>query len=443
LDTKHLLELVKEKKLSLIQKQLLEFREADIGEIISEVPLKDALLLYRLLPKSIAADVFSYLEIERQSELSTLISEHELKEIIDDLNFDDKIDLIEEMPANVVKKILRHSPVTERNLINQFLNYPYDSAGSIMTIEFVDLKKEMTVNDAMDRIRRIGVDKETIYTCYVTDTKRKLEGIISLKDLVLSEVSKTIEEIMEKEVVYVNTHDDQEYIAEVFKKYDFLSMPVVDNENRLVGIITIDDVVDVIEEETTEDFQKMAAIEPSDEEYMMMSPFSLAKKRISWLVILMFSALITEYITDSNSMLTAQFTMLVGVMPMLMSTGGNAGAQSSTLIIRGLTLGDIKFRDITKIIWKEFRVGLIVGCTLATLNFGRIMLIEQNVKLACIVACTLIGTTTMAALMGGTLPIIAKKIKLDPAIMASPLISTITDATTLILFFTIASLVLL
>lgn len=443
MDIKEFQQLIEEKKLAQIQKQLLELREADIAEVISEVSLRDALLLYRLLPKSIAADVFAYLEIERQSELSTLISENELKEIIDALNFDDKIDLIEEMPANVVKKILKHTNVRERNLINEFLNYPYDSAGSLMTIEFVDLKKEMTVEDAMTRIRRIGLDKETIYTCYVTDTKRKLEGIISLKDIVLSNIDKTIEEIMETEVIYVNTHDDQEYIAGVFKKYDFLSLPVVDNENRLVGIITIDDVVDVIEEETTEDFQKMAAIEPSDEEYMLTSPFSLAKKRISWLVILMFSALITEYITDSNSYLTAQFTMLVGVMPMLMSTGGNAGAQSSTLIIRGLTLGDIKFKDIVKVIWKEFRVGLIVGCTLGILNFGRILLIENDMRLALIVGFTLIGTTTMAALMGGTLPIVAKKAKLDPAIMASPLITTITDATTLILFFTIASLILL
>jgi magnesium transporter len=443
LDLKNLKELIEEKNFSLIQKELLELQEADIAEFLNELEAKEVLLLFRLLPKVIASEVFVYLDVERQTEISELISEQELKEIIDELYFDDKIDLIEEVPANIVKKILRNTTVKERTLINQFLNYPEDSAGSLMTIEFVDLKKEMTVEKAMARIRRIGIDKETIYTCYVTDTKRKLEGIVTLKELVLSEMDKTVGEIMNAEVISFNTHDDQEAIVREFKKYDFMTMPVVDLEDRLVGIITIDDVVDVIEEETTEDFQKMAAMEPSDEEYLSIPSFLLAKRRIVWLIVLMFSAIVTEFITSKNNSLTTEFAMLVGVMPMLMSTGGNTGAQSSTLIIRGLTLGNIKFQDLVKVIAKEFRVGIIVGTSLGFLNFLRIWLINKNFKLAVIVGFTLVGTALMAALIGGMLPILAKKIKLDPAIMATPLISTITDATTLLLFFTIAAVVLL
>jgi magnesium transporter len=443
LDLKDLKLLIEEKKFSVIQKELVEFQEADIAELLNEVEAKELLLLFRLLPKNIASEVFAYLDVERQTEISELISEHELKEIIDELYFDDKIDLIEEMPANIVKKILKNTPTKERTLINQFLKYPEDSAGSLMTIEFVDLKKEMTVEKAMARIRKIGINKETIYTCYVMDTTRKLEGIVSLKELVLSDTDKTVGEIMNTDVIYFNTHDDQEAIVQGFKKYDFLTMPVVDLEERLVGIITIDDIVDVIEEETTEDFQKMAAMEPSDEEYLSIPSFLLAKRRIVWLIILMFSAIVTEFITDHNSDITKQFTMLVGVMPMLMSTGGNTGSQSSTLIIRGLTLGNIKYKDFFKVIAKEFRVGLMVGTSLGTLNFLRIWLINGNLSLAIIVGCTLVGTVLMAALIGGVLPIIAKKIKLDPAIMATPLISTITDATTLLIFFTIATTILL
>lgn len=443
MDLKDLKLLIEEKKFSIIQKELIELQEADIAEIFNELDAKELLLLFRLLPKNMASEVFVYLDVDRQTEISELISEHELKEIIDELYFDDKIDLIEEVPANIVKKILRNTNTKERRLINQFLNYPEDSAGSLMTIEFVDLKKEMTVEKAMARIRKIGVNKETIYTCYVTDTKRKLEGIVTLKELVLSDMDKTVEEIMNTEVISFNTHDDQEAIVQGFKKYDFLTMPVVDLEERLVGIITIDDVVDVIEEETTEDFQKMAAMEPSDEEYLSIPSFMLAKRRIVWLIILMFSAIVTEFITDHNSEITSQFAMLVGVMPMLMSTGGNTGSQSSTLIIRGLTLGNIKFKDFFKVIAKEFRVGIMVGTSLGGLNFLRIWLINDNLPLAIIVGFTLVCTALMAALIGGMLPIIAKKVKLDPAIMATPLISTITDATTLLIFFTIATSILL
>jgi len=440
---KFLEQLVEEKRFTELKDYLMNMMPADIAEFIDEMSPSEALIVYRLLPKSEAVDVFPLIDMERQKEITSLISEDELKAIIDELYFDDMIDLVGEVPANIVKKILKNSTQKQRTLINQFLKYPEDSAGSLMTIEFVDLHKKMTAQEAMKRIRETGLDKETIYTCYIMAEHRELEGILSLKNLVLAREDETIENIMTDDYISVNTHDDQEYIAEIFKKYDLLSLPVVDNERRLVGIITIDDIVDVIEEETTEDFQLMAAIAPSDDEYMTMSAFMLAKKRIVWLVILMFSATISQLITDQHSFLTAQFTVLVGVMPMLMSTGGNAGAQSSTLVIRGLTLGDIKFSDLLKVIWKEVRVGIIIGITLGFLNFLRIMLFSRNVKLAIIVGLTLIGTTTMAALMGGILPIVAKKVKLDPAIMASPLITTITDATTLLIFFTIAAWIFL
>lgn len=436
-------ELVSNKQFTQLKKYFEEMLAADIAELIDAVPVRDALLIYRLVPKIKAVEVFPLIQVERQSELMSLVSEDELKIIINELYFDDMIDLIEEVPANMVKKILKNSTQQERKLINQFLNYPEDSAGSLMTIEFVELKKEMTVAQAIQKIRLTGVDKETIYTCYVVDKSKFLEGIVSLKKLVLSDSDQLVSEIMTDEFVSVQTQDDQEIIADVFKKYYLLALPVVDQEKRLVGIITIDDVVDVIEEETTEDFQKMAAIAPSDEEYLDSKPIELAKKRIGWLIILMLSATISQIITDNYNHLTAQFTILVGVMPMLMSTTGNAGAQSSTLIIRGITLGDIQFKDSLKVMWKELRVGISMGLILGVLNFLRIVIFTRNIKLGFIVGFTLIGTTTVAALMGGILPILAKKVKLDPAIMASPIISTILDATTLMIFFTIATVILL
>lgn len=443
MDVRELRQLLDNKEFAKVKAELLDMQIADVAELINELEGKEAVLAFRLLQKDDAAEIFSYLNIERQSEISELISERELKEIIDELFFDDKIDLIEEVPANVVKKILKNTTSKERMLINQFLNYPERSAGSLMTIEFVDLKKEMTVEAAMTRIRRIGIDKETIYTCYVTDATRSLEGIVSLRDLVLSDTQKTVGEIMDDEVISVNTHDDQEKIIQEFKKYDFLAMPVVDNDNRLVGIITIDDVVDVIEEETTEDFQKMAGMTPSDEEYLSIKAIVFAKRRIVWLIILMFSAIITEFITNSYSDITREFTILVGVMPMLMATSGNTGSQSSTLIIRGLTLGNIRFKDIFRVIFKEAKVGFMVGTALGVLNFCRIYFLDKNLQLAMIVGSTLACTAVAAALIGGTLPILAKMVKLDPAIMAGPLISTIVDAFTLTIFFAIATMILL
>lgn len=443
MELKELIALVRARAYKELKAEIIDLQEADVAELLDELEGGEALIVFRLLPKEMAAEVFSFLDIEKQTEISGLITDTELSDIIDELNFDDKIDLLEEMPANVVKKILRDATDTERRLINQFLNYEDDTAGSIMTIEYVDLKASMSVTQAMDRIRRIGKTKETIYTCYVTDTTRKLEGIVSLKELVLSSQETNLHEMMELDVISVSTTDDQEIIANIFKKYDFLSLPVVDHENRLVGIITIDDVVDVIEEETTEDFQKMAAIDPSDAEYMDMSSFDLAKRRIMWLVILMFSATITEFITNQNTYLTSQFAILFGVVPMLMSAGGNAGAQSSTLVIRGITLGEIEFHDTMTVLWKEVKVGLFIGGTLGTLNFVRILLLNQNLKLAVIVGLTLIGTSVTATTMGGMLPILANKAKLDPATMANPLITTITDALTLIIFFAISASILL
>lgn len=443
MDLEKLLQMVEERQFKALKAEIVDLQEADIAELLDELDIREALIVFRLLPKEIGAEVFAFMDIDRQAEMSLNISSEELISIISELNFDDKIDLLEEMPANVVKHILKDTTVNERKLINQFLNYEEASAGSLMTIEFVDLKGSMTVEEAMNKIRETGVTKETIYTCYVTDSKRTLSGIVSLKDLVLSPKDKLISEIMETDAISVATSDDQEIIANIFKKYDFLSLPVVDREKRLVGIITIDDVVDVIEEETTEDFQRMAAIDPSDGEYLDTTSFELAKRRIVWLVVLMFSATITEFISNQNTYLTTQFAVLFSVIPMLMSTGGNAGAQSSTLIIRGITLGNIDFKDFLSVLLKEVKVGLLIGGTLGSLNFLRIFLIYHDLKLACIVGFTLIGTAVTATTIGGLLPLLAKKIKLDPATMASPLITTLTDALTLVIFFTISTIILL
>lgn len=440
---KRIIYLLENKKLPQIKDKLRKMPSADIAEIIDEMDSKNSLLLFRLLPKNEAAEVFSHLSSDKKEELSVLVREDELEAIIDDLDFDDMIDYLEEMPANVVRKILKNTSEVERKLINQFLNYPDDSAGSLMTIEYVSLKAEMTVEEALEHIRKIALDKETIYTCFVTSSDRRMQGIISLKDLILASRDKKVKEIMTKNFIWVNTHDDQEYIASLFKKYDFFSMPVVDYENRLVGIITIDDVVDVIDEENTEDFHKMAAIQPSDEGYMEAGVFGLAKKRIFWLLILMFSATFTGYIIRQYETLLESMVILAAFIPMLMGTGGNAGAQSSSLVIRGIALGEVKLKDFFKVIWREMRVSLIVGVALGGLNFLRILYIERNsVMIAAIVSLTLIITISTAKIMGGVLPLLAKSLGIDPAIMASPLISTIVDAVSLVTYFSIASILM-
>ncbi|MCR1975615.1 magnesium transporter, partial [Clostridium sporogenes] len=371
------------------------------------------------------------------------ITHEEMTTIIDQLYFDDVIDLLEEMPANIVKKILLNTDDKKRKLINQFLRYEEDSAGSIMTIEFVDLKKEMTVEQAIERIRKTGVDKQTINTCYVIDKNRKLEGIISIRRLILSNKDVLIKDIMKENYVSINTFDDQEYVANQFKKYDLVSMPVVDKEHRLVGIITIDDIVDIIDQENTEDFHKMAAMEPSEEEYLKTGVFELAKHRIIWLLVLMISATFTGNIIRKSEDVLQSVVILASFIPMLMDTGGNSGSQSSTLVIRGLALGEIKLKDIFKVMWKEFRVSVVVGIVLSIVNFLRVYFIEKVSFMVSITVCiSLFFTVVLAKVVGGILPIVAKKLKLDPAIMASPLITTIVDAVALLIYFGIAKMLL-
>ena len=435
--------LLAEKNYYQLKAILASSQVADIGEFLNMLDATTALLVFRLLPKDMAADVFSYLSPSRQSELSVLVNDKELQQIVDDLYFDDKIDFLEEMPANVVKKILQNSSETERKLINQFLNYPEDSAGSLMTIEFVDLKKEMLVHEALVRIRESAPQKETIYTCYVTDANRVLEGILSLRDLVIAEPEQKIGEIMRQEIIYANTHDDKEEIAELVKKYDLLALPITDNEKRLVGIITVDDILDVIEDENTEDFHKMAALEPTDVEYLESGVFAMARKRIVWLLVLMLSATFTGYIIRSYQTTLEKVVALTIFIPMLMDTGGNAGSQSSTLIIRSLALNEVNFRDIAQVMWKEFRVSVIVGITLAFVNFIRILLIERySPPIAFTVSLTLFFTVMTAKIVGSSLPILAKQLKIDPAIMAAPLITTIVDSISLIIYFTLAAKIL-
>ena len=438
-----IISLIREKKFHNAREKILELNPVHISDIIECLDISEAILVFRMLPKDMAVDVFNYLETDFQTNIITGITDKEIKHIIEEIYFDDMIDLLEEMPANVVKKILKYSNVEERKLINEFLNYPEDSAGSLMTIEYVDLKKDMTVREALQHIKDTGVNKETIYTCYVIDKQRKLEGIISLRKLILSDYDLLVEDIMKTDIVFVNTNSDQEYVANVFKKYDLLVMPVVDNENRLTGIITIDDIMDVIDQETTEDFQKMAAMAPSEEKYLDTSVWTLAKNRLTWLVILMLSATFTGNIIKSFEDVLQSVVVLTAFIPMLMDTGGNAGSQSATLIIRSIALGEVQGKDILKVIWKELRVSLIVGFSLSLINFARIYYLEKTpFEVSLTVCITLFFTVILSKIVGAILPIIAKKIKVDPAIMASPLITTIVDATSLIVYFSVAKMLM-
>lgn len=440
---KEILELIEEKKYLNAREEILKLNSVDIAIILEEIDKKNMLTLFRLLPKSMAADVFSYMSSDMQQYIIQSITDEEMLNMMDNLYFDDVIDLLEEMPANIVKKVLKNTDENKRRLINQFLKYAEDSAGSIMTIELVDLKKEMTVEQAIERIRKIGIDKQTINTCYVTDSNRKLEGIISIRKLILNDKNVLIKEIMKENYVSINTFDDQEFVASQFKKYDLTSMPVVDKEHRLVGIITIDDIVDIIDKENTEDFQKMAAMEPSEEEYLKTGVFQLAKHRIIWLLVLMVSAFFTGNIIRKSEDVLQSVVILASFIPMLMDTGGNSGSQSSTLIIRGLALGEIELKDIFKVMWKEFRVSLVVGTVLSIVNFCRIYFMEKVQLMVAITVCiSLFCTVILAKVVGGILPIIAKKLKLDPAIMASPLITTIVDAVALLIYFGAAKVLL-
>ncbi|MBU3209549.1 magnesium transporter [Clostridium algidicarnis] len=430
-------------RIEILREKFTEMNVVDIAQIFEEIPEEKKLIIFRILPKDIAAEVFSYMSQKEQQFIIESITDKEVQSLLEDLYLDDTVDFVEELPANVVKKVLRNTDEETRKRINFFLNYPENSAGSIMTIEYVDLKKNMTVKEAISRIKKIGIDRETIDTCYVTSKGRKLEGVVLLRQIILSDENEIIENIMDKDVKYVNTHDDQETVALLFKKYDLLAMPVTDNEDRLVGIITIDDILDIIEEETTEDFYKMAAMEPSEEDYLDTSVFSLAKHRIVWLLVLMISATFTGSIIRKYEDVLQAVVILTAFIPMLMDTGGNAGSQSSTLVIRGLALGDIKLKDWPKVLFKEFRVSLIVGSTLAVVNFLRIYFLEKvDFYVALTVCSTLFFTVVIAKAVGGLLPIIAKKLKVDPAIMASPLITTIVDALVLILYFATATMLL-
>lgn len=447
--TEKILALLKEKKKVALKEFLAEQNPADIASWIEElleddeIAKEELLLLYRILPKEIAADTFVEMSIETQETLIKSFSDKELREVLDDIFLDDTVDIIEEMPANVVKRMLKNVDPETRQSINQLLDYPEDSAGSIMTIEYVDLKKSMTVEAAFKRIRKTGVDKETIYTCYVTDSNRKLLGLVSVKDLLLSDYEEIVGDIMEENIISVGTHDDQEEVANVFAKYDLLALPVVDKENRLVGIITVDDAIDVIQEEHTEDIEKMAAINPTDKPYLKMSTVDIWKSRILWLLVMMISSTFTSMIINHFESALAAQVLLAAFVPMLMGTGGNAGSQASVTVIRGLSLGEIEFSDIFSVIWKEIRVAVMSGVTLASAMFVKLLLIDRlEVMVALVVALTLVVVVLVAKTVGCILPILSKKVGLDPAVMSAPIITTIVDAMSLLIYFTIATAVL-
>ena len=411
----------------------------DVAAVFEDMPQDKLPLLFRLLPKELAAETFVEMAPEAQELLIQGFSDNELKEVVDELYVDDAVDIVEEMPANVVKRILQQADPEMRKMINEILKYPDDSAGSIMTTEYVSLRPNMTAEEAIKRIRRVGVDKETIYTCYVTDNNRKLIGMISLRTLMLADDDDVVQDIMETNVISANTLEDQESVAQMFTKYDFSALPVVDQENRLVGIITVDDAIDVLQEETTEDFEKMAAMAPSEKPYLKTSVLSLAKHRILWLLVLMISGMITGGILGQYEAAFAAMPLLVTFIPMLTDTGGNAGSQSSTLVIRGMAVGEIQLKDFAKVFWKELRVSMLVGVVLSAVNFVRLIITYPgNYMVALTVALALFVTVMLAKTVGGVLPMAAKLCHADPAIMAAPLITTIVDAISLVVYFRIA-----
>ncbi|WP_061996564.1 magnesium transporter [Clostridium sp. ATCC 25772] len=443
MEFKKIVELIRKNKFVEAKHLLQNENPADIAQLLEELDSETMLIAFRILSKDLAAEVFSYMNKEDIHYIIEAINDDELRIIMDRIFLDDTIDILEELPSNVVSRVLKNTKEGKRKQINSFLNYPENSAGSIMTIEYMSLKKKMTVEEAISHIKKNGIDRETIDTCYIIDKDRKLQGVLSIRQLILNDDYTQIEDIMKSNVIYCNTLEDQEDVADKFKKYDFTAMPVVDNEKRLVGIITIDDIVDIIEQENTEDIQKMAAMEPSEEEYLETGVFKLAKNRIIWLLILMISATFTGAIIQKYDDVLQSVVILAAFIPMLMDTGGNAGSQSSTLIIRGLALGQIEMGDVLKVIWKEIRVSLIVGVILSIVNFFRIYYLQKvELAISATVSITLFFTIVIAKVVGCVLPIVAKKLKLDPAIMASPLITTIVDALSLIIYFGVATLLL-
>lgn len=440
-----ILQLIEQKKYVELKKELVDMNPIDIAEVMDEIDPYTTLLVFRMLPKDIAVEVFSKFTNSQQREIVSSVTDKELNHILDELFFDDMIDIIEEMPANVVNKILQNSTVDERKLINEFLKYPEDSSGTIMTIEYVDLNQNMTVKEALEHIKEVGLNKETVYTCYVVDENRILEGIVSLRVLVTSEEDQIVRDLMVdvEDVVFANTHDDQEIVADLFLKYGYLAIPVVDKERRLTGIITVDDIMDVMEQEATEDFQKMAAMAPTEDAYLGTSIFTLARHRITWLLILMVGATLTAGIINRYENILSSMVVLMAFVPMLMDTGGNSGSQSSTLIIRGMATGDVTLKDKWKVLWKEFRVSILVGISLGIVNFFKNIFLDGVGKdVAITVSITLFATVVMAKMAGSMLPLIAKKLNLDPAIMAGPLITTLVDSLALIVYFSIASMML-
>ena len=435
--------LLESKQYTRLRQKVAELNDADIAVVMEELDEEDLLKMFRILPKGMAADVFSYLEVEKQQFIITSLSERDAAGIIDNLMADDATDLLEEMPANIVKKLLANASPETRRDINHLLRYPEDSAGSIMTVEFIDLKEDSTVEDAIARIRKIGMDSETINICYVLDKQRTLVGTVALRYLLISEPDVVIGDLMHENVISLNTMMDQEEVARQFKKYDFTSMPVVDNENRLVGIITVDDAVDIMEEEATEDIEKMAAIVPTDKPYMKTGVFETWKKRMPWLLLLMISAAFTGKIITSFEDALSAYVVLTAYIPMLMDTGGNAGGQASVTIIRGISLNEIEFSDLLKVVWKEFRVAICCGITLAAANFLKLIFLDHvTVMVAGVVCLTLLVTVAAAKFIGCLLPMLAKKIGFDPAVMASPFITTIVDAVSLLTYFKIATVML-
>lgn len=442
-DFKVLLDLLNQKRYQDLRAALAEENEVDLADFIESLPQDKAALTFRTLPKELAAEVFSNLPSEMQQVIVSSVTDQELSALIEDLYVDDAVDMLEELPANVVKRVLKTAQPETRKLINQFLNYPENSVGSIMTAEFVDLKKHLAVQDAIKRIRKTGGDCESIYTCYVTDERRVLEGVVTLRELLLANDDATIAEIMESDVITARTTEDREEAVAQMMKYDFLSLPVVDQEERLVGIVTVDDVMDVMEEEATEDFEKMAAMTPSEKPYLKTNVFVLAKNRIMWLLVLMISGMITGSILGRYEAAFAVMPLLVTFIPMLTDTGGNAGSQSSTLVIRGMAVGEIQMSDFFRVVWKEMRVSLLVGAVLSAVNLVRLLIMYPGNELISItVALALFATVFLAKTVGGCLPMLAKLLHADPAIMAAPLITTVVDAFSLIIYFNIAEALL-
>ena len=435
--------LIKEKKYFEIRKYLNDLNTVEVSELLNQFESSELIMIFRLLSKDRAADVFSYLDTEHQEMIINTMTDVETKNIFDELYFDDIVDIIEEMPSNVVKKILKNTDTKDRHMINQLLKYPDNSAGSIMTTEYVDLKKDMKVSDAIREIRNTVEDKENIYTCYVISADRKLEGVVSLKEIITSDNDVIIEDIMNRNFVSVHTNDDHEEVAEIIKKYDLIVLPVVDIENRLLGIITIDDVMDVIDKEATEDFHKMAGISPVEESYLKTSAFTMARQRIMWLIVLMISATFTGRIIGKYENVLQSVVILASFIPMLMDTGGNAGAQSSTIVVRALALGEVDVKDTFRVLIKEFSISFIVAIVLAAINYLRLIaLTKVPLNVALTVSVTLIFVVIISKIIGALLPIGAKVLKMDPAIMAGPLITTILDALTLTIYFKFATVFL-